>query len=275
MDPLIQALTVLLPAGYLVVAMLYGMAFAGEAEPRFSRVRTPLLRLLSLLHLFLFVVHGQAIGGAPRFAMWLSVSAVAYATVLLFAVVTWTRPQPTVGALVLLVAGFLQALASMFGPMAAVAGDPPSAVSTIHALTAAVASAAVVLSGLYGLLYLALMRQMRRRTFGNLFKNLPDLTQLAHMTRRAALAGFMMLAVGVNVGIALAHSDGTQGFRYTDPLVLLTFGVWMHFGVIAFSKQIRGVSAQRASLAAVAGLAVLLGVLFLSMVPGATFHSPR
>ena len=29
-DPLVQALTVFLPCGYLVVAMLYSMAFAGD-----------------------------------------------------------------------------------------------------------------------------------------------------------------------------------------------------------------------------------------------------
>ena len=73
----------------------------------------------------------------------------------------------------------------------------------------------------------------------------------------------------------MAHSAGTAGFRYTDPMVLMVLGIWLHFGLIAFSGQIRGLTAQRASLAAVAGLAVLLGTLFLALVPGATFHALR
>lgn len=277
-DPLIQALNVALPCGYLVAAMLYSMAFAGEAQPRFGRYRTPLLRALSLLHLTLFAVHGAAAGGFPHFDSWLSLSAVAFATVVLFVLVTWSSRQPTVGALVLLVAGALQMIASMFGSMVPLEGKAPgpaSAASAIHVLTAAFASAAVILSGLYGFLYLLLMRQMRRQTFGALFRQLPDLTQLARSTRRAALAGFLGLAAGVNVGIGMAHAGGTAGFSYADPLVLMTLGIWIHFGLIAFSRRIRGLTAQRASLAAAVGLGVLLAVLFLAIVPGATFHALR
>ena len=275
-DPLIQGLMVLLPSGYLVVALMYAMVFAGDSEPRFGRLRTPFLRVLSVLHLALFARHGLAVRGFPAFDAWLSVSAVAFATVVLFACVTWARPQPTVGALVLLVAGILQMVASMFGSMAPIVeGGASDATRALHVTTAALASAAVVLSGLYGFLYLLLLRQMKRQTFGAIFRQLPDLTQLATMTRRAALAGFVGLTVGVNVGIGMAHAKGTSGFHYADPTVLMTLGVWIHFGVIAFSARIRGLSAQRASLAAVAGLSVLLGVLFLAMVPGATFHALR
>lgn len=274
MNAAIQALTVLLPSGYLVVALLYAMAFGGDAAPGFSRLRTPMLRVLSALHVGLFILHGRAVGGFPNFDAWLSVSAVALAVVVLFVVVTLRRGQPTVGALVLLVAGLLQMLASMFGAMEIVASDgPSSATSAVHALTAALASAAVVLSGLYGLLYLILLRQMKRQTFGALFRGLPDLEQLAIMTRRAALAGFLGLALGVNVGIGMAHAQGTAGFKYTDPTVLLTMALWMHFGLIAFSRRIPGITAQRASVAAFGGLAVLLGTLFIALVPGATFHN--
>lgn len=150
--------------------------------------------------------------------------------------------------------------------------EASSAVTAVHASTAAFASAAVVLSGLSGFLYLLLLRQMKRKTFGAIFRRLPDLTQLARMTRRAALAGFLGLTLGINAGIGIAHAKGTSGFRYTDPTVLLMLAIWLHFGLIAFSARVRGLTAQRASWAAVGGLTVLLAVLFLALVPGATFH---
>ena len=114
-----QALMVVLPCGYLVLALFYGMAFAGEDEPSFARHRTPALRLLSLLHLGLFVLHGAAAGGFPALGPWLSLSSVAFAVIVLFVIVTFRFPQPTVGALVMSVAGCLQLVASMFGPMPA------------------------------------------------------------------------------------------------------------------------------------------------------------
>ncbi|MEM6673100.1 MAG: cytochrome c biogenesis protein CcsA [Planctomycetota bacterium] len=275
-DPLVQALTVFLPCGYLVVAMLYSMAFAGEAQPRIARVRTPMLRLLSLLHLGLFALHGGSVAGFPRFDGWLVLSAVAFATVALFVLTTWHRRQPTVGALVLFVAGLLQMAASMFGPMAPLVEKGPSAfVTAMHVLTVIFASAALVLSGLYGFLYLLLLRQMKQHTFGALFRRLPDLRQLARMTRAAALAGFIGLALGVNVGIGMAHARGVEGFTYADTFVLSMFAIWIHFGLIAFSGRIRGISAQRASWAAVGGLTVLMAALALALVPEASFHSFR
>ncbi len=275
-DVLIQAITVFLPAGYLVAMLLYAMAFAGDRGPNVQRIRPNVLRLLLVLHMGLFALHGVGTGGFPVFDAWLSVSAVTLALVGLFVVVTRRHDQATVGALVLLVVAALQMISSMFGPTEAFGSERPSSAATgIHAVTAAVASAALILSGLYGFLYLTLLRQMKRQTFGPIFRQLPDLAQLARMTRSAALAGFLGLTLGVNVGIGVAHAKGTVGFQYTDPTVILTLVLWLHFGVIAFSAKIRGVTAQRASFAAVAGLTVLVATLFLAVVPGATFHAFR
>ncbi|MEM9378479.1 MAG: cytochrome c biogenesis protein CcsA [Planctomycetota bacterium] len=275
-DPLVQPLTVFLPCGYLVVAMLYAMAFAGEAQPPIARIRTPLLRMLLVLHVGLFALHGGTVGGFPRFDSWLVLSAVALALVALFVAITWRRRQPTVGALVLFAAGTLQMVASMFGPTAPIVErGPSSAITAMHVLTVIFASAAVVLSGLYGVLYLLLLRQMRRQSFGALFRRLPDLRQLARMTRSAALAGFLGLVLGVNVGIGMAHARGVEGFGYTDTFVLSVLVICVHFGLIAFSRRIRGLTAQRASWAAVGGLTVLMAALAVALVPEATFHSLR
>lgn len=275
-DPLVQALTVFLPCGYLVVAMLYAMAFAGDSQPPIARVRTPLLRLLSILHLGLFAIHGGTVGGFPRFDSWLVLSAVAFAVVALFVLITWKHRQPTVGSLVLFAAGTLQMVASMFGPMAPIVEKgPSSAVTAMHVLTVVFASAAVVLSGLYGLLYLLLYRQMKRRTFGALFRRLPDLRALARMTRHAALAGFIGLLLGVNVGIGMAHARGVEGFGYTDSFVIVMLAICIHFGLIAFSRHIKGITAHRASWAAVGGLTVLISALLMVLVPEASFHNLR
>lgn len=272
-DVLAQALQVALPCGYLMTAMLFAMAYAGEAEPRVARIRLPMLRGLLILHMLLFGLHGHQSGGFPRFDLWMSVSSVAFATASLFMAVTIRTPQPAVGAIVLLGAGTLQMVSSMFARMQIQGIEPAPIATAVHVITAALACAAVMLSGLYGFLYLLLLRQMKRQTFGALFQRLPDLTQLAQMTRRSALAGFGGLALGVNVGFAIAHSTGTSGFHYADPTVALVLGVWVHFGLIAFSRRIRGITAQRASWAAVGGLAVLIATLFLAVVPGATFHA--
>jgi hypothetical protein len=93
------------------------------------------------------------------------------------------------------------------------------------------------------------------------------------MTRRAALSGFVFLTIGLNLGFFVAHRDHVDGFGYTDPHVLLTLFLWVHFGIVAFSGRIPGLSARRASLAASAGLVALVLALFVTLFPSITFHS--
>ena len=51
MNAFVQATTVLLPTAYLVAAVLYGMAFAGERQPTLApRLRRPVLAVALLLH---------------------------------------------------------------------------------------------------------------------------------------------------------------------------------------------------------------------------------
>ena len=117
---------------------------------------------------------------------------------------------------------------------------PKNAVAILHIVVMLLASAALVLSGVYGWLHLVQYRQMRRRAFGRLFRNLPSLELLSATTRRAALAGFVCLTIGLNVGIGLGHATPETAFRYTDPEVVLVMALWIHFGVIAFSGGFHG-----------------------------------
>lgn len=273
MSGAIQALVVLLPFGYLVAAIFYGMAFAGPKQPPLARLRTPFFIAPLVVHVGLFWLYWQEAGAFPIVGTWLVISAVALVTALIFAGITWRSPQPSVACIVLLVVTVLQLLASAFGPLQVEIGRDVTSFRLLHSATSVIASACLILSGIYGFLYILLYRQMRSKSFGPLFKELPSLDLLTRSTRRAALVGFLMLTVGVNVGIGLGHQLAEDGFDYTDPLVILTIALWIHFGVIAFSRQIRGLSARRASIAAAAGLVALLVTLLLTLLPAVTSHS--
>ena len=227
------------------------------------------------------------IGHFPVSDVASTLSAVALCAAALFAVVArGSRASPDqdggglppshagTGGVVLGVVFLLQLVASAFDPALLVpraGGMGPFQV--LHVATSALAAAALVLSGVHGILYLVLFRQMRERRFGPWFAHLPDLGVLARLTRSSALAGFLFLTVGMNVGIAMGHAEQAQGFRYSYPEVLLSILLWVHFGVIAFSRFIRGFSARRASVAAAGGLIALLLSLMLVLFPGLAFHS--
>lgn len=272
----VQALAVLLPSLYLVSSLLHGMAFGGDKAPKVAALRVWALRLTVLAHAGLFVAQAEALASFPIVDAFSTLSALAFCVALFHVVIARWVGHIGAGGIVLSVVFVLQLIASAFGNWSLeAAAEAANPVTIVHVSTVVLAASAVVLSGLHGALYLVLFRQMRRKNFGPLFDHLPDLSLLARMTRFSAMFGFVALTVGLNVGIGMAHAYSVEGFSYSDPSVILTIMLWLHFGVIAFSRFIAGLSAWRASWAAAAGLLALLLILTLTLVPGVTFHSLR
>jgi ABC-type transport system involved in cytochrome c biogenesis permease subunit len=114
---------------------------------------------------------------------------------------------------------------------------------------------------------------MRRRTFGMLYEKLPDLDTLSRMNRGAAVAGFVLMTVGLNIGIWWAHAGGTETFSYLDPKVLAAMVTWIIFGLIGASRWIRFLTGRRAALVAVGGVSLVFLTLLVSFAPSATFHA--
>lgn len=274
MNAWIQAITVFLPLAYLTSAVFYGMAFAGDRQPAFAeKYRRLCLASVLGLHLALFLLRGQVAGTFPIDDSWLTVSATVWMVGLSFALVTWRSGVQAVGGIVLAMAALLQLLASAFGPVRAETLEPVDSLTVIHVFTVIFSCASIVLSGLFGWVHLWQLKQMNQKNFGPVYRELPDLEQLARLTRASALLGFITLAAGLNLGIGMAHARGIEGFGYTDPHVLLTVAIWVHFGVIAFSRRLPGINARRASIAALWGLAVLLLALAITLFPQLTFHT--
>jgi ABC-type uncharacterized transport system permease subunit len=273
MKQALQALIVILPVGYMLAAILHGMAFAGPRAPQVGRLRRFVLRATLALHLAYFVLRDAALGHFPVSDLWSTVSAVGFSTALLYAGLARFMKHPGTGGIVLGLVFLVQVLASSFTATELVPHPGGMGIfQVLHVVTSVLAAAALVLSGVHGILYLVLFREMRERRFGALFDHLPNLDVLVRMTRGAALFGFIGLTVGLNLGIWIAHRDHLSGFAYRDPEVLLSLALWIHFGVIAFSAKIRGFGARRASFAAAGGLVALLLSLCLVFFPGISFH---
>lgn len=274
MTPFIQFLTVSLPLAYGGLVVLNGMAFAGDKAPRLAGLRRPALVGVLFVHGMLFYCLAQALGGSPISSTWMLFSAVAFATACLYGIITSRTPQPTAGMVVFSLVTLMQWLASALTlPGAPEEVVPIVANKMVHALTSILASASLILSGLYGLLYILLFRQMRARNFGPLFRQLPTLEQLAGTTRHAALAGFLFLTVGWVVGVGMAHATEGIEMQYLDPYFIMTLVLWLHFGLVAFSRHIPLLPPRGVSFAALAGLVTVMIILLLILLPSVTFHS--
>jgi ABC-type uncharacterized transport system permease subunit len=247
----IQALSVFTPALYLVALVPHFMSLSGVGGERLARWRLGLLLLALAAHAGLFAARAVEAGGMPVLGAWEAISAVALAVGVLYAAVGWSTGQFGTGAVVLSVVFAAQLVSSAVAPLESVPAPPrPAPFYLLHVASILVASAALTLSGLHGLLYLLLFRNLRRHRIGPLLERLPSLETLVELTRRAAFVAFLLLLVGVNGGIWWAHQAAVPGFTYTDPGVLAVLGLCLHFGIVAFSRRIPGLTARRASYAA-------------------------
>lgn len=274
MSALFQPLSVLLPSLYLLCAILHGMAFRGDRSARVQPLRVWCLRATVLLHALWFGVRAQLVSGFPVIDLASTVSAVVFASAVLYGLLARSVQHAGSGGIILGLMFVAQLLSSALGNMAPTPREQPLGnPQLLHIATMVLALAAVLVSGVHGALYLLLLRSMKRREFGGRLSHLPDLDLLARITRGGALTGFLCITIGMNVGIYLAHREQLPGFGYRRGEVLLTMLLWLHFGAIAFSGHIKGFNARRAALAASIGLAVLLLSSILILFPGVVFHS--
>lgn len=270
---MIQALSALLPTAYATVTFLYLLDFLVERQEILVKPRRMLLVVTIGAHGGLFAAMAKLAGSFPAISGWTSLSALALCLACLHLYTTARVAHPGTGLIVFGVATVMQLASSALGPLEPVAADDrPVPFYLFHVGTILIASAALILSGIYGLLYLTLFRQMKLRRFGPLFSGLPSLDEMIRVTRRTALAAFVLLAIGINAGIWWAHAAEVEGFNYADPMVLALLALTLHFGVVAFSGRIPGLTARRASFAAAAGFVLLLFSLVAVQLSRTSFH---
>lgn len=229
------ALAVVLPVADLALAVLYSANALGASCERARRI---LLSSLLVGHTALVAMVWNDGGAFPlAHAAWV-LSAVAGALLLLYAITEATTRSAAGGAVVAALLTLLQLVAALLWPLATPAVTRSSSPFFVpHALGLVLGVAALLLAGCYGLLWLLLWRALRRRSFGALYRMVPNLPPLAKLNRRASLLGFLALALGVNSGIWWAHDAG-QSFSYVSPRVLPIILLWLLFGVLAFSNRV-------------------------------------
>ena len=274
MSSALHAISVILPLLYLGVALLFGMKLGGPRAPSPLRLRWVLTGALILAQLAWFGCQWQIAGHFPVSNAWVALGLLAFTMVLISLAVEVVAKTAATASMVVGTAFVIQLLASCFAPL-----DPkttPLAESpffVIHVATAVCALAAILLSSFYGGLYLILLREIRSKRFGFLFRSLPDLNTLSRMNRGAASAGFVLLTVGLNLGIWWAHDSEIQGFSYLDPMVLTVLALWIVFGLIGLSKWLKFLSGRRAARVAVLGLGLVVLSLLISIIGLHSFHS--
>ncbi|MGH2570298.1 MAG: cytochrome c biogenesis protein CcsA [bacterium] len=99
----------------------------------------------------------------------------------------------------------------------------------MHAVTAILGYTAFAIGAVYGVVFLLLYADLKRRRFGVVYEQAPSLEELSRTAIRASTLGFVFLTAAFVVGVV--------GWRrvldhpvHEDPKVVSTFLVWLVYG---------------------------------------------
>lgn len=104
----------------------------------------------------------------------------------------------------------------------------------LHAGTVMLAYAALTIGGLYAAAYLVLDRLVRGRRIGFWFERLPPLGRLEVRAARSEAIGFVLLTVGLALGVHLLAAEGRSA---VDPKILWSLGLWGVTGAFVLLRR--------------------------------------
>jgi len=255
----------LLPLLYLALLIDYGATFFLRTR---THARTPHLLLVVALHLGYLVACGLHLGYPPITNTPEILSVLALAMTAVYAWVELASRDRRTGIFVLLLAFLFQYAASFLtaGEAVGPSAEPtPGGVwAALHVLPALVAYTAMAFAGVYGALYLAARRDLRRHRFGMLFDRLPPLQTLGPMAWHALLTGFVAMTLAIAV-TPLMFGDGGGEFSAKIISKIITGSVaWVVCASAVLGRWLGRWPPARTSAVAVVGFLLVMALLAIS-----------
>jgi ABC-type uncharacterized transport system permease subunit len=261
MDTTLTVLNALLPALYGALVAVYAVLLARDL-PWARRAGPRLLVATVTLHLLTVVAGGVWAGRHPIANKFELFSFVALAMAASYLWVEWRRRNPYTGVFPLSLALLLQACAAL-GRVER--PDFPEILRNRlfawHSLSAAVAMAALSVGAVYGALFLAMYRRLKRDDLGTFTERMPSLDTLAGMSLHAVEVGFVALTL--TVGLGDLWIQGSPGLSMADPKIWATFAAWAVYGGALVGRFAAHWGGWRIVALNLAGYAILLGSLLM------------
>ncbi len=252
-----------LPVLYAVAFVAYLLVFVTE-DRLVRRLARPLLlvavaaNVAYLLGFTLFFEH------IPLVNVYQAVGVVGFALAAIYLWVETRTGSPHTGPFVLFLVVSFQLVSTLFPKLdRAVPEILRSKLFSLHVSAAVIGYSALALSGVYGLLYLMMVRRIRSKRFGLVFRRLPPLDVLDRMNVAAALVGFGFLTLAIAVGsIWTALLFGDLGHLARDPKILVAFLTWAVYAVALGGRRLPRWSGTHTAYSTALGFLVVLFSIF-------------
>ena len=263
---------VLLPVLYTLSVIAYARVFSSSGATVSSgmgRYSRPLLVTTILFHAGSVAFRGIQIGSCPMGSHWEFFSLVSLSIAITYFFVELKIHDRNTGVFVIAVAAFLQLVASAFMlPSKELAEVKLGSLVSLQAITAIVGYSAVLVSSIYGLLYLSLYGAIKKGSYGLFFRKVPSLETLCQQNYHAAWVAFFAFTASLLFD-GLTPMDLPSEVTSSALLErMVTGAAWILFGVCVLSRRFFHLGGKRLAYATVVGFLLPTGLLCAGLIGG-------
>jgi cytochrome c-type biogenesis protein CcsB len=211
-----------------------------------------------LLHTLALLLEVAAAGRLPPRNPYEALSLFAWVMVFIYLILEFRFKRKIMGAfvlpIVLLATAAAASLPKGVGSSAALAKTG----IWVHVTLVLLGIAALAFTCGVGLMYLLQERQLKSKSLGPMYYQLPSLEFLDGLGHRALLVGFPLLTAGLVMGALQAQAAWGRLLTW-DPTLVLSLLTWVMYAGLLQARLTAGWRGRKAALLAVVGFGVLLG----------------
>ena len=255
---------------YLVAAALYAVHFA-RRDAGVGRAATTVLVAGAFVHTFVIGMQTMEVWNAAFASASRAASAFAWLLALSYLYTELTTEERAMGVFILPIIVVLLVISTVAPSSAQPNPLLDSPWFWVHMLSLLFAYASFALAGVLGLTYVLQFKEIKKKNLGFFYTRLPSLQVLDVMNARTVTVGWILLTVGIVVGVIWATQaqaaspldPQAQAFSIGDPKILVTMLTWVVYSFALVARRTMGWSGRKAAWLSAAGFAIVM----LSFLP--------
>lgn len=248
-----------------IASVLYAQTLAGPPAS-LSPIKERLVGVAALCMTFALVIRAEELGTVPLVTSLEALFFYSWLLLVIFLFLVRRAAHRTLGV-------FLVPLATILAAVSAAFMAPPEAVNALfqnrlfalHTVSLFLGYSALSVAFCAGVMYLLLHDEIAHKRVGRMFARLPSLDDLDRLGHRTVVLGFVLLTVGIAIGMVWARLEWGVAWVWESKSVwtLLSWGVYLGYLV---TRRVAGWQGQRAAWLATLGFALSIFTLLGSNV---------
>ncbi|RJP73213.1 MAG: cytochrome C biogenesis protein [Ignavibacteriales bacterium] len=142
----------------------------------------------------------------------------------------------------------------------------------LHVISALLGYSGIIVSAIYGFLFLSLYNEIKLNRFGLIFERLPNLEILEKLSFYSACIGFTLLSIAITIGIIWLPA-AFPNFNYLDSKLVGTFLIWIIYGLGILSKTLGKWQGKKVVVFSIIGFFIAIFQTIMSNFILKSFHS--